>query len=233
MKKILVAIVALSALASCRHLTGSGNIITETRSTGNFTGISAGQGFEVEVKQGPVTELIVESDDNIIRYIETVVEGSTLKIRLKSNHSFNNAHLKVYLTAPSITHISASSDADIVVKDVLQDKKKLAFRASSSGTIIADVDAPEVEVRSSSGARIELSGRTQLYTCDASSGADIRSGNLLSENTTVNTSSGSTAYVHASITLIAKASSGSDITYKGGANVQKTVNSGASIEKKE
>ena len=233
MKRSVFFLFILTVLSSCHFTTGSGNIISETRVTGNFTGISAAGGFNVEVKTGPVTEVIVESDDNIIKYIETEVSGNILKIRLRDHINVSNAHLKVYVTASGISNIAASAGSDVVVKDVLKSENTLHFTASSAGTIISEIEAPEVEAGASSGAKLQLTGKTRNFTAIASSGANIKTRDLFSENTVVSASSGSNIYVHASVSLQAKASSGADIKYHGAANVQKTVSSGGSVEKKD
>lgn len=233
MKKLLLFSLILLSLSSCRHTVGSGNIVSEKRTVRDFTGISVGEAFEVEVKTGPVTEVTVESDDNIIRYIETNVSGDDLKIRLADGNSISDAHLKVYITVPGLLRIKASSASNVTVIDALTSKDKLFFNASSSGEITAVVDAPAVEARASSGGSIKLSGRTMNYTAGASSGAEIKTGNLLSENTTVSASSGASAKVHASVSLKASASSGADIYYRGAASVQKNISSGGSVEKQD
>ena len=218
-------------MGSCRHSTGSGHIVTEKRKTGNFTGISAGEGFDVEVRMGTVTEVTVESDDNVIRHIETEVSGDDLKIRLARNRSFSDAHLRVYITMPVLLRIRSSSDANVTVNDIITSKERLSFKASSSGEITADVEAPEIQVEASSGATIKLNGRTMNYTASASSGASIRTTDLLSENTTVTASSGASVQVHASVRLKASASSGADIHYHGAASVEKTLSSGGRVTK--
>jgi hypothetical protein len=233
MKQLLFLSIALITFSSCHFITGSGNIITEKRATDNFKGISVSGGFNVELRTGPVTEIIVESDDNIMKYIETRVSADILNIGIKNMMGFTNAHLKVYITAPEITSIRASSGSDVLARDVLKNDGKLSFHASGAGSISTDVDAPEVVADASSGSVIKLSGKTRNYTAEASSGSNLKTGDLFSENTVVTASSGSNAYVHASVKLRATASSGADINYHGAANVDKTVSSGGNVDKKD
>ena len=214
-------------------ISGSGNIITQTRTTGDFKRISASSGFDVELKTGPVTEVIIEADDNVMKYLETTVSGDNLRIGVKNHVSLSNAHLKAYITAPQIDGIKASSGADVLVKDLLKNTGKLSFNASSAGTITAEIDAPEAEADASSGATVKLSGKTRDFNATASSGSSMKAGDLLSENTDVNASSGSNATVHASVKLQANASSGASINYYGAANLNKTVSSGGSVNKKD
>lgn len=233
MKLISILLLALVILASCDHTTGSGNIISETRPAGNFNVITVGGGFEVEVKIGAVSSVVVEADDNIIKYIETQTIGNTLKISTEDLHNYNDVHMKVYITTPVLKMVKSSASAAVVVQDVLVNTEKLTFKASSGSSIKADVDAPEIDADVSSGASISLGGKTKNYTSEASSGAEIKSRDLLSENTTVKVSSGASASVHASVSLNATASSGASVTYHGAANVNKTVSSGGSVDKKD
>ena len=233
MKQIIFLFTAVILLNSCNYTTGSGNIITEKRNTGNFSGISVGGSFDVEVKIGPVAEVTVEADDNVIKFVQTTVSGNTLKIRTEGLHSMNNVHLKVYITVPELSNIKASASADVKVLDVIKGDGKLSFDASSSADIEAEVDAPEVDAEASSSGSVTLSGKTKNYTARVSSSGDIKSFELLTENTDVSANSSGSAQVHASISLTANASSSGDITYRGAANVKKNVSSSGSVEKKD
>ncbi len=229
MKRILFFLFTLVILASCHHTTGSGNFISETRTVNNFDGITVGGSFEVEVKIGPVTSVVVEADDNIMKNIVTTVSGNTLQIRTEDLNNYSDVHMKVSVTTPALKNIHASASADVVVQDVMINTGKLTFKASSGASIKTEIDAPEVETDVSSGASVTLSGKTKTYSSEASSGAVIKSWELLSENTIVKVSSGASAKVHASISLNATASSGAGVTYHGAATVNKSVSSGGSV----
>ncbi len=231
MKNIFLLLLSILTLASCGSKSGSGNIISETRTVNNFNGISVGGDFEVEVKIGPVTAVVVEADDNILKYIVTEINGSTLKINTEGMHNYDDVHMKVFITTPSLKNIKTSASARVIVDDILANSGTLGFKASSGSSIRAEIDAPQADVDASSGASIKISGKTRSYTAEASSGAEIKSGDLLSEVTTVKASSGASAAVHASVTLNANASSGSSITYYGGATVNQSVSSGSSLNK--
>jgi len=233
MKSISILFLSIVILASCRFKTGSGIIISETRTVKDFNSISVGGDFEVEVKIGPVTSVIVEADDNIMEYISTKTSGSTLKINTEDLHNYSDVHMKVFITTPSLQNIKASASAKVIVEDVLTNSGRLTFKASSAASIQANIDAPEADVDASSGASVNISGKTRQYTAEASSGAEIRSANLLSENTTVKASSGASANVHASVSLNASASSGASVTYKGGATVNRSESSGGTVTKRD
>ncbi len=232
MKKLLIIALSSIVLFSCRpSIRGSGNIITQKRTVGNFKGLSAATSIEVDVKIGSTYEVTVEADDNVVDYIKTEVVGGTLKIRYADNTSLRNANVTVHITVPTLEKLSASSSAKIVVDGILTNTSKIEFDASSSAEIEATVDAPQIAADANSSADITLKGKTQNFKVEVSSSADINAEDLLTENTTAEASSSGTAHVHASIKLDGKATSSGLVKYRGGAAVTKSESSSGSVEK--
>jgi hypothetical protein len=229
----LLCCAVLVLFSSCNYTTGSGNIITEKRTVGHFTALTVSNAFDVEVKIGPVEEVTIEADDNLMKYIQATVSGNTLNIHTEHLHNLNNGHLKVFITVPELTKIVASAAAEIKVLDPIKGVGTLNFNASSSADIEAEVDAPEIVAGASSAGSVKLSGKTKNYKAEASSGADIKTADLLAENTDVSVSSGASADVYASVNLTAEASSGGDINYHGAATVKQNTSSGGSVNKKD
>ncbi len=232
MKKFLAIVSIICFFTACGYKKGSGVTVTQNRNTDNFTGVSVGGNFDVEIKTGSDTKVRIEADDNVIDDIETRVENNQLKISMKNGMSYNNVHMKVFITAPKINKISSSASADVNVIDALASDEKIIINASSGSSVKAAVNAPGTEADASSGAEIDLTGRTQKFDVEVSSGASVDAYELLSENTKVQTSSGATAQVHASIQLDASASSGGSVSYRGAAALIKKQSSGGTVEKK-
>ena len=233
MKHFFILLCTVFTLVSCDQTTGSGNIVTETRNTGRFDAISVGGSFEVEVKMGDAMSVVAEADDNIMKYIETKVSGNTLKISTEGLHSFSDVHMKVYVTVPVLTAVSASASAEVVGENILTNADKLVFKASSSASIKAEVNAPDIVTDANSSASITLRGKTKNHKTEASSSAEINAFELLTENTTANVSSSANIEVHASVSLNAHASSSGSVEYKGAATVTKSENSSGTVSKKE
>jgi len=231
MKNLLALFCAVLVLASCDGVTGSGNIVTEKRNTGNFTGINVSNGFDVEVKMGSTTSVTIEADDNVIGYVRTSVNDGVLNLGLKNMSNTSNVHLKAYIIVPSLNMISASAGADVVVKDPVTADGKVTFRASSGASLKVKVDAPDVEGEASSGGTLTLSGTTKNESFDASSSGEVKAHDLLSENATARASSGGEIGVNISVSLDANASSGGNINYRGSGNVTKAESSGGSVDK--
>lgn len=231
MRKIAAFIIGFSMLASCMYKKGSGVIITQTKNVSAFTELNVGGAFDVEVQNGTAEKVVVEADDNLMKYINVDVVGNELKIRM-DEMSVSDAHLKVFITAPSISAIKASAAAEITVKDGIKSEGTIVLKASSGSNIKTALDAPEVKMDASSGGEMVLSGRTKELHAESSSGSSIVATELLSENSHVRVSSGGNAEVYASVSLDASASSGGNVRYKGGAtNIKKSASSGGEVEK--
>ena len=229
MKQLAFFLITLLAFTSCNQRTGSGNIITETRQTADFTGVSVGGAFTMEIKNGPITQVQVEADDNIIGLIETNVSGNVLKIRTRNGSSFSNAHFKVYVTAPEINSIHASGASDITSTSQLKSANKIFIELSGAANIKAAIDAPQVYSSVSGAGTIELSGRTKNYMAKISGSGRIKSAELMSENTDVHVSGAGSAKVHASVNLKANISGAGTVGYSGGAAVQQHISGAGTL----
>ena len=231
MKKILLFSLLIVLGFGCRFKRGSGNVVSESRTEKNFTGVSTSQGFEIEVITGEDYSIKIDADDNLMKYVVTEIRGKVLKVGLENNVNVRNAHLKARITAPAIETIRASSGASVTVKGIMKGENTVNLDASSGGTITTAVDAPFVSAEASSGSEINLSGRTQTLKFQASSSGSINASALLSENAKVSASSGASVKVHASVKLDASASSGANVKYRGGASVTSNASSGGSVDK--
>lgn len=231
MKKLMFLSLLLFVLGSCRQINGSGNIVTEKRQTGNFSGVSVGGAFEVELKTGPVVEVIVEADDNVIGLIETKVNGDVLSVHTENNTNINNAHTKIFITAPSLRLVKSSGASDVKLVNELKNSDKLSFRVSGAGSIKGQVDAPEIFADISGAGNIEIAGRTKDYKAEISGSGSLKTGDLQSETTEVSVSGAGNAHVHASVKLRIKASGAGTIYYKGEANVEQSLSGAASVKK--
>lgn len=230
MKYLLIFAVIVFVGTSCNQINGSGNIIKQKRETGSFTGVEAGGAFEVEIKMGNSTEVIVESDDNIIQFIKTKVVGDVLEISHKSGLNIGNGHYKVFVTVPFINTIKASGAANIKAIDTLNNTQSIKMESSGAANIKAIVNVPVIEIEASGASGIELKGRTKKITAEANGSADIKCTNLLSENADLDASGAGTIHAHASVRIAATASGAASVYHRGTNNITEKVSGAANIK---
>ena len=223
-----LAIIILGA--ACRYKTGSGNIITEKRTTESFMAVSSAGPIHVYISTGASESVTVEADDNLIKYVETKVSGNTLQVRLPGINSLRNATINVHITAPELKGLTASAGANVLAKDTIISPDHLELMASSGAEMKLQANAPEISADASSGGTITATGRTKSITANASSGAAANFSGLHAENATASASSGGSVKVYGSVNVDVTSSSGGNVTYFGGAPVvKKNESSGGSI----
>ena len=234
MKLILSFALILIAFTACRQfrqMRGSGNIITENKTVSDFNSISVGGAFEVELKNGSITQVKVEADDNLMKYINIDVSGNTLKIRTEGLNNLNNAHLKVFITAPNISQIKSSGAASVDIKGVLKNNDKINLEASGAANINGEVDAPEIHTEASGAANIDIRVKTKSYKANASGSGTVKSSDLMSETTNAHASGAGTVHVYSSVSMDAEASGAGTVHYKGGGSLSQKVSGAGNIKK--
>lgn len=233
--KLIVLLLTLS-LTSCNGnlnlidgIDGSGNVVTEKRNIETpFTKIQASTGVEVILEQGSPSEVEVEVDDNLMKYIVTRVENGTLIVKIDGNiNTMENAIVRV--KTKTIEGLESSSGASIKTINKLSGTS-VALKTSSGSTIQADLEYEKVSCESSSGSEIKVSGKALALDTKSSSGSEIDAKELASNEITSQSTSGSSTTVNPIVLLNAKASSGSSIDYvKEPKKVVKEETSGGSV----
>jgi hypothetical protein len=210
-------------------VTGNRNVITETRKINDdFTKIEVGQGIQLFITQSDDLSLVVKADENLHKLIRTEVKNGVLKISSKRNIRRAKSK-KIYLSAPNINAIKATSGSDVVTENTIR-ADIFEVHVSSGADARIDINADTVNSSSSSGADLRIKGRANYYTAKATSGSSIRAYSLESKNATVKVNSGANIDVFVTESLTAKATSGGDIDYRGNPKkIDKKKSSGGSI----
>ena len=218
--KISLLLLIILILSSCKidiklgGISGNRNVVTEQRKiSNNFTQIRASNGLDIYITQDKKTTVVVEADENLQNIIKTEVINGVLKIYSDKNIRRAKAK-KIYVSAPSIDGVTATSGSNVVSENTLK-STHFEAKSTSGANLKLIVDATDITSKSTSGANLRLSGQTIDYTANASSGSNTKSYDLKCKNVTVKVSSGANIDVFASNSIIAKATSGEDIGYKG------------------
>lgn len=234
--KFIVAALMALLFSSCGHsinlgngIKGSGNITTETRTVDqNFKKIEVSYGIKVIVEQSDNKSITVEADDNLQQHIITKIENGVLKIESDENYnSTETPVVRVKMTV--ISGLSTSSGSEITSLGTLI-TENLDVESSSGSQINITVEADVIKIESTSGSSIEVDGKALKVETSSSSGSTIDAENLMANEVTSQTSSGSSTDVYPIVKLDAKASSGSSISYhKIPKTVSKEESSGGSV----
>lgn len=232
MRNLLIILLASSIFTSCiggfgERVDGNGNIKSEHRNLQNFTGVTTAGSIDVEISSGDKFEVLVEDDENLLRYIVTSVEGNNLVIKYKDDIWVNNDHAKVYVTAPTLTKITSSGSANVTFDEGITSDKALTVGVSGSGNAEGGLDAPEVTATVSGSGNIKLHGRTRDLEVRTTGSGDIDCAELKAENVKARATGSGNIHVFASMTLEANTTGSGDITYGGSPSSPKIHTTGS------
>ena len=215
MTNSICAILLAMVLGSCtisvstdakEGIVPSKNYITQKVKVDNFKGIQTSTSIDVIYTQATgETDVEIYAPDNLMEYVKVESNGDMLEIFFESKEEGKNLNIKgkhqtkVYVSAPAVHTLLATSSGDIFLKNGLQYVGKVRVEASSSGDIEgSNIVCEALNVQASSSGDIEF-GKvecTSLVT-DASSAGDVSIEALKAE------------------TVSAEASSSGDVSLKG------------------
>ncbi|MBN9386080.1 MAG: DUF2807 domain-containing protein [Chitinophagaceae bacterium] len=235
---ILFVLPLLVILGSCRNfmgkrVRGNGNIRTEERPVQNFKEVEVGGAAKVMVSQGDKPLVKVETDDNLLQYIEVFQEGDKVFIKEKSGFNLRpSGDINVYVTSPVYSRISASGACDIIGQNKISNPEDLHLHVTGAGDIKMEVDAPTLSAEVSGSGNINLKGQTKNVDLELTGAGHAHCYDLLAENTKVEISGAGSAEVYASVKLDATVSGAGNVNYKGNASEVNQHVSGAGNVKK-
>jgi hypothetical protein len=214
---VLLLVVTIFAVSACDavNVTGSGDMITETRQVNNFDNIDlSGQG-KVIVTQSGSESLSIETDDNVMEHLKIEVEGGTLKIGFDEGlRIIDPTQLTFYVGVDNLTGLNLSGSGDIQAETL--ETSRLELKVSGSGNVsVADLQASEVAAEISGSGEIHLDGDVPDQDVDISGSGKYLAGDLCSASVSVSVSGSGNATVCATEKLSADVSGSGSIDYYG------------------
>jgi hypothetical protein len=150
----------------------------ETRKVDSFTKISFRHSGKLYLKQGSPQKVEIEGDEDIIRDIETDVDGDRLIIGRPGKwfdwSSHSEDRIIVYITVPEIDGLSVSGSGDIIGQTkITTDDIKLNVSGSGSMTVEVEVRG-ELEADVSGSGDMDVKGKCRNFNSDVSGSGGVR-----------------------------------------------------------
>lgn len=228
---IIAVFVTLRIELSREAHRGSGHIVTEERTLAEFTEIEARGNLFIYLQQSDNHKVMIEADDNLIDFIETSVRRGRLQIRL-TEPVRSQSSINLYVQFQDLYHIQGNAGSHFISTDDLHGEvltKELGSGARSVLSLYYD----ELNVTLKTGSFSNLSGSTNNFSVEGSTGAIIDASQLNALACEATSKSGAEVTVFVSESLTANASSGGLINYYGNPTHKswKTSGGGEIIEK--
>ena len=176
---------------------------------GSFTKVSSKGAFDVEIKQGSTSDVVVEGDENIVKIVKLKVVGDTLEVDTEGNYT-TNTRLVVKITMPKIEGIDLSGSGNTVVSGVKADDLNLGISGSGS---------------------IKIDGTAKQITADVSGSGKIDASALESEDAIADISGSGSIKVFATKNLNVDIAGSGEVNYKGSPNLKKDITGSGEVVK--
>lgn len=240
MKKLIFwsLIIAVSA-SGCREIfgkriRGNGNIQSENRNMGSFDGVSVSGAMKVFVKQDSAASVRIETDANLLEYVEVRNEGGMLKIKEREGVNLRSSRgINVYVAGSNFKNFKASGACDINSENTIQSSQPLAIDLSGACNTKMDLNAPAVSVELSGAGNVDLKGQTKDLKLRGSGSSEFDCFDLMAERVEVRMSGAGDADVFASVNLDVNVSGAGSVRYKGNASVNQRISGAGSVKKAE
>jgi len=221
----------LSWLTNGERVQGSGKASKQTRDVGHFTGLALSLPGEAEVRIGNTESVTIETDDNILPLVETVVEDGTLRVRpIKRNMRLDTRSMKIIVQARSLERIAVGGSGTVDAENLKG--ANLTFDVGGSGAInVRGMESESVSVSLGGSGSLKASGSTERLKVSIGGSGKVNIGQLAARDASVSIGGSGQATVWAKQSLSLSVAGSGDIGYYGDPQISKSIMGSGSVKR--
>lgn len=213
-------------------MAGNRNIVTQERAVGGFNSIDVSGAVSVHIRQDSIPSVRIETDENLMEYLDVQVDGNTLVIKTKQGYNLDpTKDVIVYTTASVYKDIDASGACNIISDNLISGGEELKIEASGATSINLQVTLPKLTTNVSGSGEVVLKGVAKEFSGSISGSGSIKGFDLITENTELDLSGAADAEITANQKLDVEVSGSGDVEYKGNADVNQRISGAGSVKK--
>jgi hypothetical protein len=233
-----------------RTVTGSGNVVEESREVSGISGVHLATIGDMTIELGDKESLRIEAEDNLLEYFETEVRNGNLIIKTRDNVRLNTTKpVNYYLTVMGLDEIDISSAGNITAPDLENEQfsinigssgdlklgdlatDKLNVKISSSGDVtMGELNADSLEVDIGSNGNLDIAGgEVKTQDINIGSSGNYTAQELASDEAEARLSSNGSATIWVRDKLKANLNSSGDLHYRGNPTVDASTNSSGDV----
>lgn len=209
-KNLKIKIAGLSLLTAFSIGTLSAQ---DKRNVGDFSGIKAGDNFNIIISQSDSNTVKVDADEKSQLQIKTEVKEGILSITGIDNIK-SDKPVVINIGIKSLSSVDITGAADVRSDNQLI-CDKLMIESNGAGKVHLDVKASEVKAKISGAGNVSLSGTAPLLDATLSGAGSLKGSNLEVDKAKVKVSGAGDAKVNVKQSLDADVSGAGSVIYKG------------------
>lgn len=222
----LAAVAAISGAAQAETVSGSRQMIDETRSVPAFEAVALEGSFTVKVRQGTAHTLQLRADDNLMRLIESVVETRggrpTLVLRWKRWTSVNSGgDIVATVEAPQLRKLSTAGSGLIEAESIRGDQLGLSV-AGSGDLRVGRVEVDQLDTSIAGSGDVRAGGRARSLKVSIAGSGDVDLAGVEADEVKVSIAGSGDARVTANTALSVSIAGSGDVRYGGKVSQVKT-----------
>jgi hypothetical protein len=206
-------------------------VVTEERDVSGFDSVALSGFGEVIITQGDEESLTVETDDNLMQYIETQVRGGTLELGFTDDDILLRPSKSIIfrLSVIDLTALDSSGAGKFEIDEL--DADRLEVTLSGAGDIRIDsLTATDLVVTVSGAGNIELAGQVKTQEVNLNALGNYVAPDLESQAATVRISGAGSASIWVLDTLDVTISGAGNVEYFGSPEVSKNISGVGSVK---
>ena len=222
MKKLSVVVVLLASVLfifpSCEKVVGEGPLVTQTRTVGNFTGVSSEMSGTVNFAIAPEYKVEITAQQNILDVLNTNVVNGVLHIDFKNNVRVKqHEDLLINITAPYADYFRLSGSGNMNVQgDLSANSLKLTISGSGNIAVGNAVIGDKIDAEVSGSGNISVAnGSAVNEDVDISGSGKVEMAGVSAQNAVTRTSGSGDVKLALSTNLDAHISGSGSVYYHG------------------
>lgn len=178
----------------------------------DFSGIKVYKGLKVKLVEAKENKAIISGDES--ERVEFEIEDGFLKINTALESLWKDNLTEIELHFIEIDQIEARQDASVEFTDPYR-SSNLSLTASEGADIIGEIEVENLNVKSLTGAEIELEGEARVQDIKIRAGGQYYARYLTSDDIEISISAGGVADINASEYVKTKVRAGGTVNVYG------------------
>ncbi len=211
---------------------GNNHVISEKRSVAGFSKVSLAGPFDVELTPGEEYAVSIETDENLMEYINVDKDGSRLKIKVREGVNIRSRNgIKIKISMPRTDAVDFAGSGTFHVNGTIRNDEKVNISMAGSASFEGAFSCPETKFEIAGSGSINASGQTRTSEIDIAGSGDYLGDELLAEEVKISIAGSGKAHVYASTKLNISIAGSGDVFYKGKpADIKQSVAGSGNIQ---